>query len=89
MTTPVPDPLPAAREGGLLRLAAIASLGAGAIHAAAIGAHAGERQAVLTFLVAAVLQLGWGALALVRRDRWLVLGGAAINAALGAGRAMA
>jgi len=89
MTTPVPDPGPVAREGGLLRLAAIASLGAGAIHAAAIGAHAGERQTVLTFLVAAVLQLGWGALALVRRDRWLVLAGAAINAALVAGWAMA
>jgi hypothetical protein len=78
-----------ARGGGLLRIAAIASLGAGAIHAAAIGAHAGERQTVLTFLVAAVLQLGWGALALVRRERWLVLTGAAINAAFVAGWAMA
>jgi hypothetical protein len=74
---------------GLLRLAAIASLGAGAIHAAAIGAHAGERQTVLTFLVAAVVQLGWGALALVRRERALVLLGAAANAALVAGWAMA
>jgi len=89
MTTPVPDPGPVAREGGLLRLAAIASLGAGAIHAAAIGAHAGQRQTVVTFLVIAVLQLGWGALALVRRDRWLVLLGAAVNAAAVGGWAMA
>jgi hypothetical protein len=89
MTTAVPDPAPAAREGGLLRLAAIASLGAGAIHAAAIGAHAGERQTVVTFLVVAVLQLGWGALALVRNDRWLVLLGAAVNAGIVAGWAMA
>jgi hypothetical protein len=89
MTMPVNDPIPAAREGGLLRLAAVASLGAGAIHAAAIGAHAGERQAVLTFMVAAVFQLGWGALALVRRDRWLVLLGAAGHAALLGGWAMA
>ena len=89
MTTPVPDPGPVAREGGLLRLAAIASLGAGAIHAAAIGAHAGQRQTVVTFLVIAVLQLGWGALALVRRDRWLVLLGAVVNAAAVGGWAMA
>jgi hypothetical protein len=78
-----------AHEGGLLRLAAVASLGAGAIHAAAIGAHAGQRQTVLTFLVIAVLQLGWGALVLVRRDRWLVLLGAAVNAAAVGGWAMA
>jgi hypothetical protein len=88
MTLPLSE-APPAREGGLLRLAAVASLGAGAIHAAAIGAHAGARQTVLTFLVAAVLQLGWGALALVRRDRWLVLLGAAVNAALIGGWAMA
>src|SRR3954454_14625040 len=78
-----------ARGGGLLRIAAIASLGAGAIHAAAIGAHAGERQTVLTFLVIAVLQLGIGAVALVRGDRVPTLVGAGINAALVAGWAMA
>jgi len=64
-------------------LAAAASLGAGAVHAAAIGAHAEHQQVVKVFTVLAVLQLGWGALALVRPSRRLsgvgvVVGGAAV-----------
>lgn len=68
---------------GILVVAAAASLGAGAVHAAAIGAHAEHQQVVKVFTVLAVLQLAWGALALVRPSRWLsavgvVLGGAAV-----------
>ena len=52
------------------------SLGAGAIHAAAIGAHGEHRQAALTFTIVAALQLAWGGLALVRSGRLVnVLGG--------------
>ena len=51
---------------GALGIAGMASMGAGAIHAAAIGAHAEHRQAVLVFAVVAAVQLGWGAWALTR-----------------------
>jgi hypothetical protein len=67
-----------------LALAAITSLGAGAIHAAAIGVHSEHRQAVITFTILAIAQLGWGVCALQRRGLVLTLAGAAINlAALG------
>jgi hypothetical protein len=72
-------------EGSTLRplaLAGAASLGAGAIHAAAIGVHSEHRQAVYAFTAVAVLQLGWGATAVVRSSRWLALIGAAGNAAI-------
>ena len=49
-----------------MAMAGIASLGAGAIHAAAAGSHSEHRQAVLAFVIVAAFQLGWGALALVR-----------------------
>jgi hypothetical protein len=52
----------------LLSAAALFSLGAGAIHAAAIGVHAEHRQAALAFTFVATAQLCWGCLALVR---WL------------------
>jgi hypothetical protein len=64
---------------GWLRAAAIASLGAGAIHAAAVGAHAEPRAAAVAFALTAVLQLGWGALALWRGGRPLALAGVAVN----------
>ena len=81
---------------GALRAAAIASLGAGAIHATAAaarrrgspgcarptaaGAHSEHRGVVVAFAVTAALQIGWGALALVRSDRLVSLAGAAVNA---------
>jgi hypothetical protein len=64
----------------LLVLAALASIGGGVIHAAATGAHAEHRQAVTAFAVLAVLQIGWGVLALVRPQRLLGLAGAVVNA---------
>jgi len=66
---------------GLLAVGAAASLGAGAIHAAAIGVHSEHRQAVIAFSVVAAIQLGWGALALARPGRFVVALGAVANAA--------
>src|SRR6476660_9956854 len=61
--------------------AAIASIGAGAIHAAAIGVHSEHRQAVITFTILAILQLGWGVFALQRCGRVMAVAGATINGA--------
>ena len=74
---------------GWLGIAAVASLGAGAIHAAAIGVHAEHREAAVTFAVLALLQVGWGALALVRSDRRVAAAGIAISAAAVAGWVLA
>jgi hypothetical protein len=65
----------------LTSVAAIASLGAGAIHATAAGAHSEHRAAVVAFVLTAIAQLGWGAWALGRAGRLGYLLGAAINAA--------
>lgn len=54
---------------GWTGVAGMVSLGAGVIHAAAIGVHAEHRQAALTFTVVAALQLAWGGLALLRSGR--------------------
>jgi hypothetical protein len=72
-----------------LALAAIGSIGAGAIHAAAIGVHSEHRQAVIAFTLLAIAQLGWGVLALQRSGRLVGLAGAAINLAAVAGWVMA
>jgi len=64
---------------GWLAVAGLASLGAGAIHAAAIGVHAEHRSAAVTFVVLAALQLGWGVLAMLRSHRLVSLAGVAIN----------
>ncbi|MGI8755141.1 MAG: hypothetical protein ACR2MB_04635 [Acidimicrobiales bacterium] len=68
-----------------LAIAAIASLSAGAIHAAAIGSYAEWPRASEMFTAVALFQLGWGALALVRRTKTVALIGAVGNAALFAG----
>src|SRR3546814_20359783 len=59
-----------------LCLAGFASLCAGGIHAAAIGAHSDHDQAVLVFTNVAGFQLVWGALAVARSSRLLALTGA-------------
>ncbi|HET6949573.1 MAG TPA: hypothetical protein VFI47_04310 [Acidimicrobiales bacterium] len=69
------------RVPGLLRAAAVASLGAGAIHATAAGSHSEHRSAVVAFAVVAVLQIGWGALALARSGGLVSLAGIAVNGA--------
>ncbi len=66
---------------GALRAAAIASLGAGAIHATAAGAHSEHRAAAIAFAATAALQIAWGAVTLSRAGRLVALGGAAVNAA--------
>ncbi|HMQ27196.1 MAG TPA: hypothetical protein PKA98_14490, partial [Acidimicrobiales bacterium] len=68
-------------RNGFTAAAGMASLASGAIHAAAIGVHAEHRQAALAFTVLALLQLGWGALALVRSGRLVSLAGIAIGLA--------
>jgi hypothetical protein len=65
---------------GALAVAGLASAAAGAIHATAAGAHGEVRQAAIAFTVLAVLQLAWGAVALTRSHRLIVLAGVAINA---------
>jgi hypothetical protein len=64
-----------------LIIAAVASIAAGAIHATAAGPHAEQRPAQMAFVLCAVFQLGWGALALARSRPWISLLGAAGNAA--------
>jgi hypothetical protein len=68
-----------------LAVAALSSIGAGAIHAAAIGAHAEHHQAVLMFTAVAVAQLGFGVLALLYPRRLFVLAGVVANAGFFAG----
>lgn len=82
-----PAPAPGPRRGagprppvpGAVQLAAVASLVAGAIHAAEAGARGGDGSLALVFAVTAALQLGWGALGLVRGGWEVGLGGAALN----------
>jgi hypothetical protein len=72
------------RPSALVAIAALASIGAGAIHATAAGAHSEHRAAVVAFALTAVFQIAWGALVLVRPSRAVALVGVAGNlAALG------
>jgi hypothetical protein len=75
---------PGVAGGGVpaaLAVAGLASLGAGAIHATAAGAHGEHRATAVAFVSLALLQLAWGAYALVRSNRVVMLAGAAVNAA--------
>lgn len=79
-----PDGRPSGLAAGVpaaLAVAGLASLGAGAIHAAAAGAHGEHRATTVAFVSTALLQLAWGAYALVRSNRVLLAVGAAVNAA--------
>ncbi|HEY5889024.1 MAG TPA: hypothetical protein VIT24_14900, partial [Acidimicrobiales bacterium] len=89
-TIPSPAPYAAPLDGtragahvsartGWMAVAGLASLGAGAIHAAAIGVHAEHRPAAVTFAVIAAFQLAWGALALIRSNRIVALLGIGIG----------
>jgi hypothetical protein len=55
--------------------AGVNSLGAGAIHAAAIGFHADPRSMAVAFTVTAAAQLCWGGLALVRSKLPVIVAG--------------
>jgi hypothetical protein len=72
-----------------LVVAALASLAAGAIHAAAAGAHGEARQSAIAFAVLAAAQLAWGGIALVRSHRLITLAGIAVNVAAVGGWALA
>src|SRR3712207_8064640 len=80
---------PASTTTGLVGLAALTSLGAGAIHAAAIGVHSEHRPAVLAFTALAALQLAWGVLALLRGTRLVAVIGLLIGTGALAGWALA
>ena len=77
--SPEPDPRDQRRLPGLA-VAAFASLGAGAIHAAATGIHAEHPQLARLFVVMAALQLGSGIWALVRPSRTAAWTVALVNA---------
>ena len=85
MTTVAADAFARGRERASLSIApalavaALASSGAGAIHAAAIGAHSEHHQAVLTFTVVAAAQIGFGVVALINPRRLFAFALAAAN----------
>ena len=66
---------------GPLAVAGFASLGAGAIHATAVGSHSEHHAAMYVFVAVAMFQLAWGAWALQRSDRAIAWLGALGNAA--------
>ena len=73
------------RAPGLLGIAALASIGAGAVHAAAVGVHAEHETLSRLFVAVAVAQLGAGLVAVVRPGRPAAWALAAVNAAALAG----
>jgi hypothetical protein len=72
-------------RSGLLAVAGVASIGAGIIHAAAIGIHTEHQSLVRLFIAVAVLQIGWGVLAVVRPTRWVATTGALLGLAAATG----
>src|SRR5207247_2257770 len=73
---------PRARRPRPLLIAGAASLSAGFVHAAAIGAHSDHPQAARAFVGVAMLQFAWGAFVLVRPSRQLAWIGVALNGGL-------
>ena len=63
-----------------LALAAMSSIGAGIVHAAAAGVHAEHPQLARLFILCAIAQVGAGLLAMARPVRWLALPILAVNA---------
>lgn len=63
------DAPPTDARAGWLGVAGLASIGAGAIHASAIGAHGEQRQQAWTFALVAAFQIAIGVVALVRPGR--------------------
>ena len=62
-----------------LATAAVASIGAGIVHAGAIGIHAEHVTLARLFITVAVFQLSFGLAALLRPKRWLAVVGAVGN----------
>jgi hypothetical protein len=63
-----------------LTIAAMTSIGAGVIHAAAAGVHAEHPQLARLFILCSVAQVGAGLMALARRSRWVAVPLLVINA---------
>ena len=61
-------------------VAAVASVAAGSVHAAAAGAHADDRTLAALFAVAAVAQIAWAGWLFARPDRLSLLGGVTLHA---------
>ncbi len=83
---PIDDDLEPARshrfDGGVVRpvtIPALAGIGAGAIHAAAVGAHADHRVLANIFVILAVAQLATGVALLVRPSRVVAKAVVAVN----------
>jgi hypothetical protein len=77
------------RSADAMSLAGFASLGAGAIHAVAVGVHSSSDQAMFTFMAVAVLQLAWGAFAVARANRAVAVAGVVVNLSIIAGWVLA
>jgi len=89
VATPGAPGAAAPRTFGPLAVAGFASIGAGAIHAAAAAAHGDTRQAAVVFQVLALAQIGWGAWATIGERRIGAVAGAALSAGAVAGWAVA
>ena len=90
LPAPEPPPAPASRAHapewtmsvpvGVMQLAGLASIGAGAIHAGVAGLHAEQTSLARLFVVVAVAQIGVGLLALVKGGRLGALATILVNA---------
>jgi hypothetical protein len=76
-------PAPRSVAFDAVTVAGVASLGAGAIHAAAIGGHSDHRSVVVVFSILATFQILWGAASLIMRPArpWFLVVGAMGNGA--------
>jgi hypothetical protein len=63
-----------------LTIAAMTSIGAGVIHAAAAGVHAEHPQLARLFILCSIAQVGAGLIALARRSRWVAVPLLLVNA---------
>jgi len=81
---PIEQDTPAVGAPGAtsLTIAGLASIGAGAIHAAAVGVHSEHHQAVWLFVLVAAFQITWGVVAMLRPGRVVAVVGLVGNAAL-------
>ncbi|MCU1602016.1 MAG: hypothetical protein JWO22_2725 [Frankiales bacterium] len=86
--TPAPVVRPH-RTTSWLVVAGLSSLGGGAIHFAAAGVHGDHKQAVYVFTALAIAQVGWGCVAMVRRDALTAYAGVAVGLAAAVGWAIA
>jgi hypothetical protein len=84
IASPEPQPDAPANRGvdrTLVAVAALASAGAGLVHAAAAGSHSSDRTLSLLFAATAALQLAWAAIAFARPHRLTVAAGIVLNGA--------